>query len=106
MPRVEATMSAGFQFTAPSILRKKLDLKPGDKVIFDTDKPVVTIEKAETHEEQVKRAFAKLDEWRDDLPDDVKAKIRKYAGWTMSQYRAQIDTLPETKVYMKEKYGV
>lgn len=106
MPRVEMTMSAGFQFTAPSALRKRLSLRPGDKVVIDTDREVVTIEKAETHEEKVKRAFADLDEWRENLPDDVKARIKKHAGWTVNQFHEYYDNLPETRAYLKEKYGI
>lgn len=105
MPRVEATLSAGYQFTAPSVLRKALDLKPGDKIVFDTDKEQITVEKAESHEERVKRAFAELDEWRDGLSDESKELIKKYAGWTVRQYHEYFDNLPETKAYVEEKYG-
>lgn len=105
MPRVEATLSAGYQFTAPSVLRKVLDLKPGDKIVFDTDKTVITVEKAETQEEKVRRALARLDEWREGLPEEAKEKIKEYAGWTINQHREHIDGLPKTKAYIKEKYG-
>lgn len=106
MPRVEATLSAGYQFTAPSVLRKALGLKPGDKIVFDTDSSVVTVEKAETREEQIKRSFAFLDEWRENLPEEAKKKINEYAGWTARQHREHYDKSPEAKAYMKEKYGV
>lgn len=106
MPRVEATMSAGFQFTMPSLLRKELGLKPGDKIVFDTDKKNITVEKAETHEEKVRRAFAELAKWRESLPDEVKESIKKHAGWTVNQYHEYYDNLPETKTYLEEKYGV
>lgn len=110
MPRVEATLSAGYQFTAPSLLRSKLNLKPGDKVVFDTDKVVVTVEKAETREEKIKRTFAKLAEIRAEqearMTPEQREFAKKTAGWTMSQYHEYIDNLPETKAYLKEKYGV
>lgn len=110
MPRVEATLSAGYQFTAPSLLRNKLNLKPGDKVVFDTDKAVVTVEKAETREETIKRVFAELEKMKIErekhMTPEQKEFAKKTAGWTMSQYHEYIDNLPETKAYLKEKYGV
>lgn len=106
MPRLEMTLSAGYQFTAPSALRKMLNLKPGDKIVIDTDRNPITIEKAETHEEKVRRVFAELDKWRESLPEETKEKMKQHAGWTAKQYREYIDNLPETKAYVKEKYGV
>lgn len=106
MPRIEVTMSNGYQVVVPSLVRKMLSLKPQDKVVFDTDKGAITVEKGESHEEKIKRAFAELDEWRENLPDETKEKIKQHAGWTAKQYREYIDNLPETKAYMKEKYGV
>lgn len=106
MPRIEVTMSNGYQVVVPSLVRKMLSLKPQDKVVFDTDKKAITVEKGESREEKIKRAFAELDEWRENLPDEVKENIKKYAGWTANQHRAYYDSLPEAKAEMKEKYGI
>lgn len=85
-------------------------MKPGDKVVFDTDKAVVTVEKAETQAEKIRRAFAKLAEIRAEqearMTPKQKEFVKKTAGWTISQYHEYIDNLPETKAYLKEKYGV
>ena len=35
-----------------------------------------------------------------------KKRIEMSKGWTINQYHEYIDKLPETKAYMKEKYGV
>lgn len=103
-------MSAGFQFTAPSLLREKLGLQPGDKIVFDTDKEVITVEKAETKEERIKRMFAELDRIREEQWRQMTPEQRKFAemskGWTVRQYHEYIDNLPETKACIKEKYGV
>ncbi len=110
MPRVEMTMSAGFQFTAPSVLRKTLSLVPGDKIIIDTDKTPITIEKAETREEQVKRMVAEFDRLNEEHRKRMTPEQKKFAemskGWTINQYHEYFDSLPETKAYIKEKYGV
>ena len=110
MPRVEATLSAGYQFTAPSVLRKALGLKPGDKIVFDTDKPVITVEKAETREERVRRVCAELDALKVEREKHMTPEQKKFAemskGWTINQYHEYFDNLPETKAYIKEKYGV
>lgn len=110
MPRVEATMSAGFQITVPSLLRKKLDLKPGDRVVFDTDRKAITVEKAETQEEQVKAMVAEFDrlneEHRKRMTPEEKKFAKMAAGWTVNQYHEYFDDLPETDLYMKEKYGI
>lgn len=110
MPRVEATMSAGYQFTAPSLLRKALNLKPGDKIVFDTDKKEITVKKAETREDKIRRAFAKLDEIRERefgrMTPEQKRFVEMSKGWTINQYHEYIDNLPETKARMEKKYGV
>lgn len=110
MPRVEATMSAGFQFTMPSLLRKELGLKPGDKIVFDTDKKNITVEKAETHEEKVRRAFAELDRLKVEREKRMTLEQKEFAkmsaGWTVNQYHEYFDNLPETRAYLEEKYGV
>lgn len=116
MAKIEATMSAGFQITVPSAVRKLLDLKPGDKLVFDAEDIEVdgadvkvkrmAVEKALTREEQVKKLFADLDEWREGLSDETKRLIQERAGWTASQLREHIDNQSETMSYRKEKYGI
>lgn len=110
MPRVEATMSAGFQITMPSLLRKELNLKPGDKIVFDTDKKNITVEKAATQREQVKAMLAEFDrlneEHRKRMTPEQKRFAKMSKGWTIGQYHEYYDNLPETEAYVKEKYGV
>lgn len=110
MPRIEMTMSAGYQFTAPSVLRKTLGLRPGDKVIIDTDMAPMTVEKAATREEQVKEMVAEFDRLNKEFSERQTPEQKEFAemakGWTISQYHEYIDNLPETKTYIKEKYGV
>lgn len=103
---IATTMSKAYQITVPSVVRKVMGLVPGDPVEFRLEGRQIVLARAETHEEKVRRAFAKMDEWRDSLPDETKEKIKQYAGWTVNQYHAQIDNLPKTKAYLKEKYGV
>lgn len=110
MPRIEVTMSAGYQITVPSVLRQELKLLPGYKMVFDMDGGVVMVEKGETHEEKVKRVFANLDRLKAEREKRMTPEQRKFAersaGWTVNQYHEHIDNLPETKEYLKEKYGV
>ena len=103
---VTTTMSKAYQITVPSVIRKALGLEPGDPVDFEIERGRVTLVRAETREEKIRRAFADLDEWREGLSDEVKENIKKYAGWTANQHREYYDSLPESKVYMKEKYGI
>lgn len=110
MAKYEATMSAGYQMTVPSALRKFLDLKPGDKLIFDTDAPKPTVEKALSREEQVKKVFRELGKLQEERAAQMTPEQRKFAemtaGWTVNQYHEYYDNLPETKARIKEKYGV
>lgn len=110
MPRLEVTMSAGYQVTVPSALRKLLNLKPGDKLVFDTDAQKPTVEKALTREEQIKMIFAELErlnvEHRKHMTPEQKKFAEMSAGWTVRQYHEYFDNLPETQAYLREKYGV
>lgn len=103
---VTTTMSKAYQITVPSVVRKMLGLMPGDTVDFRLGHGRAELVRVESHEERVKRLFAELDEWREGLPEETKLEIKKHAGWTANQYREYIDNLPETKAYIKEKYGV
>lgn len=106
MIQTTTRISKGYQITLPSALRRAFHLEAGDEIVVEESKDGILIKKALTREEKVKEGFARLDEWRESLPGEAKEKIREYAGWTASQYREHIDNLPETKVYMKEKYGI
>lgn len=105
---ITVPLSKGNQITVPSIMRKKLGLKPGESMAFDTDQQ--TYAKAETQEEKIKRIFAELEEMKIErekhMTPEQRAFAKKTAGWTVSQYHEYFDNLPETKAYIKEKYGV
>lgn len=103
---VTTTMSKAYQITVPSVIRKALGLEPGDPVDIRMERGRAVMRRAETREEQVKRVFAELDEWREGLSPEIRAKIKQYAGWTASQMREYADELPESKAYRKEKYGI
>jgi len=103
---VTTTMSKAYQITVPSAIRKMLGLEPGDAVDFKVLGNGVRLSKAMSHEEKVKRAFKDLDKWRESLPKETKELIEKHAGWTVNQLREYYDNLPETKAYLKEKYGI
>lgn len=110
MPRIEVPMSTGYQITVPSSIRQKLNLKPKDKVVFDTDSKKVTVEKALSKEEKIKAVFMELDrlerEHRKRMTPEQKKFDEMSKGWTAQQYHEYFDNLPETKAYIKEKYGV
>ena len=107
MLRQEITLSTVNQVTIPSLARQRLGVKAGDKLdLVYRDDQTIVLEKAESNEEKVRRLFRELDEWRDSLPQEVKDNIKKHAGWTIDQYHEYYDKLPETKAYIKEKYGV
>lgn len=106
MIQVEATMSSAKQITVPREVREALKLAVGDKIAFKLAGKSITVDKAETQEEKVKRIFDELAEWRESLPQEVKDNIKKHAGWTVDQFHEYYDNLPETKAYIKEKYGV
>lgn len=103
---VTTIMSKAYQITVPSVIRRALALEPGDPVEIRMERGRAVLRRAETREEQVKRVFAELDEWRKGLSQETQAKIKQHAGWTADQYREYIDGLPENKAYRKEKYGI
>lgn len=107
---VTTTMSKAYQITVPSVVRKMLGLEPGDEVDFEALGDGVRISKAMSREEKIKRTFAELDKLKAKREKRMTAEQKKFAemskGWTVSQYHEHIDNLPETKKYIKEKYGV
>lgn len=107
---VTTTMSKAYQITVPSVVRKALGLEPGDPLDIRIEKGQMVVRRAETREEQVKRVFAKLDQIREAQFKRMTPEQRKFVemsrGWTVRQYHEYIDNLPETKAYIKEKYGV
>ena len=104
--QVVTKISSGNQITLPSALRKALGLEPGDDVVMAEKDGGILLKKALTREEKVKQMFAELAEWRESLPDEVKERIKEHAGWTINQYHQYYDSLPETKEYLRKKYGV
>ncbi len=103
---IETTLSRGFQITLPSAVRKKLGLAAGDRLEMDTEGNSLLIRKAKTLDEQLdemRRCFETVKKNR--TPEQVKME-KKMAGWTVNQYHEYFDNLPETKKYIKEKYGV
>jgi len=107
---VTTTMSKAYQITVPSVVRKALGLEPGDPVDFRIEKGRAVLKRAETHEEKVKRAFAELERWRAEWEKTMTPEQKEFAemakGWTINQHHEYYDNLPETKKYLKEKYGV
>lgn len=107
---VTTTMSKAYQVTIPSVIRKALGLAPGDTVDFRMERGQAVLVRVESREEQVKRVFAELDRLKKErekrMTPKQRAFVKKTAGWTANQWREYIDNLPETKAYMKEKYGV
>lgn len=107
---VTTTMSKAYQITVPSVIRKMLGLEPGDPVDFKMERGRAVLVKAETHEEKIKRAFAELERLKKEREKTMTPEQKKIAdmcrGWTINQYHEYFDNLPETKEYIKEKYGV
>lgn len=107
---VTTTMSKAYQITVPSVIRKALGLMPGDLVDFKIDRGQAVLVRAETHEEKIKRAFAKLDKIREAefkrMTPEQKKRVEMSKGWTINQYHAYIDSLPETRSYVEKKYGI
>lgn len=107
---VTTIMSKAYQITVPSVVRKALGLMPGDSVDFVMERGRAVLVRAETHEEKMKRIFADLDRIRAEQERQMTPEQKRFAkmaaGWTANQYREYIDNLPETKAYVKDKYGV
>lgn len=104
--QVTSKISSGCQITLPSAFRKALGFGAGDDIVMEDRDGGILIKKAMTREEKLKQMFADLDEWRENLPDETKELIKKHAGWTVNQYHEYYDNLPETKEYIRKKYGV
>lgn len=107
---VTTTMSKAYQITVPSVVRKALGLKPGDEVDFALEEGGARLVKMLTKEERIKRVFAELERLRVEREKTMTPEQREIAemtkGWTLNQYHEYFDNLPETKAYLKEKYGV
>ena len=104
--QVVTKISSGYQITLPSAFRKALGLGAGDDIVMEEKDGGILVKKALTREEKLKQLFTDMDAWRESLPDETKERIKKYAGWTVSQYHQYYDNLPETKEYIRKKYGV
>lgn len=115
MAKYEATMSAGCQVTVPSAIRRLLGLKPGDRMIFDAETldantQKITVGKALSREERVRAVMEEMERLRVEHQKQMTPEQKKFAemtaGWTVNQYHEYIDNLPETRTYLREKYGV
>lgn len=110
MSQVFSTLSKGRQITVPAAVIKRLGLEASDQIAFNIDTTPITITRAETPEEQINRVFHELDEMRKEhekhLTPEQKQFNKMTAGWTVNQYHQYFDNLPETKAYIKEKYGL
>lgn len=108
--QIVSTISKGMQITIPSALRQKLNIKPADQIVFDLDTTPVTVKKAQTLDEQIDEMIAAFDainaEDEKHLTPEQRELNKKTAGWTVNQYHEYFDNLPETKAYIKEKYGL
>ncbi len=107
---VTTTMSKAYQITVPSVVRRALGLMPGDPVEFRMERGRAVLVRAETREEKIKRVFAELDRMKVEREKQMTSEQKEFAkmsaGWTINQYHEYYDNLPETKAYIKEKYGV
>lgn len=107
---ITTTLSKGYQITLPSVLRKALKLEAGDEVVLEQSRDGILLKKALTREEQLKKMAEELDRIREEqekqMTPEQKAFAKMSAGWTINQYHEYISNLPETKKYIKEKYGV
>lgn len=103
---ITTTMSKAYQVTLPAVFRKKLQLEAGDEIVFEEVRDGILLKKAQTKKERIEAMMARLDEWRDNLSQETKERIKQHAGWTINQYHEYYDNLPETKAYIKEKYGI
>lgn len=110
METITTTMSKSYQITLPSAIRKAIGIEPGVPVEFQLRGEEVILRRALTHEEQVKKVFAELErlakEHRRRMTPEQKRIAKMTAGWTVNQFHEYFDELPETKAYLKEKYGV
>lgn len=107
---VKMRLSSGYQVTVPAALRKALDLQPGDELEGEIKGGVLTMRKAATKRERIERYFRELDRLKAEREKRMTPEQKKFAemskGWTINQYHEYFDNLPETKAYIKEKYGV
>ena len=106
----EVPISSANQITLPKRLRERLNLKTGDKVVFRYTDDGVKIERAETREEKILKVFAELDRLKEKHDRNMTPEQRRIAemtkGWTINQFHEYFDNLPETREYIRKKYGV
>lgn len=107
---ITAKISSVGQITLPSAVRKILNVGAGDEIEMVMKDGEVAMRKAETKEERIRRVFAEFDRLNEEHQKRMTPKQKRFAemsrGWTANQYREYIDNLPETRAYMKEKYGI
>lgn len=107
---VTLKLSSVNQITIPSSFRKTLGVEAGDELEAEVVNGALTVRKAMTHEEKVKKVFADLERMRKEHEKRMTPEQKKIAemtkGWTVNQYHEYFDNTPEHKAYIKEKYGI
>lgn len=105
-----STLSSAYQITVPSVVRKAMGLVVGDKLEFTMNGNAVAITKTKTQKELVEEMLQTFDRMNKEQERRMTPEQKKFAkmsaGWTINQYHEYFDSLPETKAYIKEKYGV
>jgi len=94
----EAKISSNWQIAIPKEVRELLDIKPGDMLLFIPMKDKVRMVKQKSLREE-------MAEWRSELSEETKAKIKAMAGWTAAQHREYLMQNPNNIKRMKERYG-
>ena len=87
------------QMTLPKAVREMLGITTRAVVKVNKDKKAVSVYRVPTLEER-------LDELHKSLDFGTKRALKKMAGKTASELRAEWDDSPEGKAYYKEKYGL
>ncbi len=105
-----ATLSKSSQITLPAAVRKALGVGVGESIEFVQQGNEIVIKKMMSRREQIEAMLAELDRIRIEQEAKMTPEQRRFnemtKGWTARQYREYFDSLPETKAYYKEKYGV
>lgn len=91
-----ATITKTGQITIPKPIRELLGVEPGEKIVFNTKKKAIKIEKQKTAAEIAKEIDALFS-------DEVKENFRKNAGKTAGEVREEWLKSDEAKEYYKDR---
>ena len=94
-----AVITKSGQVTLPKELRDFLGVKPGEKIIFDTDEKRVIIKRKMTKEE----FYASIDR---NLNAKTRHIIKKSAGMTVAEMREVYDNSRKGRAEMRRRYGL